>query len=390
LTRAGVCALLVASLAASPSWVQAQQSKPEELRELRQRIDRLKQDLTAAEGARSEAVEALRESEQQISAANRRLRELGAEREKVRAELARITGETRQLQADVMARRQRLARLLYARYTEGEHSLLRALLAGDDPHGAARALVYQSYISRAEAQMIQQGREDLARLGALDVATREQSEALAAIERASRAERDTLRAKVAERRQLVARLAGDIKRGRKDLATAQQNETRLTRLIQELARAAKPPPRAGAKRPERDRTPVLGAFGGLKGQLRPPVRGEFAARFGDSKEMPVPSRKGVFFRAPEGEEVRAIAPGRIVFADWMRGYGNLVILDHGDGYLSIYGNNESVLKRVGDAVHAGDAVATVGASGGNDTSGLYFELRHQGKAFDPVPWLRVK
>jgi septal ring factor EnvC (AmiA/AmiB activator) len=80
----------------------------------------------------------------------------------------------------------------------------------------------------------------------------------------------------------------------------------------------------------------------------------------------------------------------VVFADWLRGYGNLLIVDHGDDYLSIYANNESVLKRVGDAVHAGDVVATVGASGGNESSGLYFELRHQGRAFDPVPWLGSK
>jgi septal ring factor EnvC (AmiA/AmiB activator) len=98
----------------------------------------------------------------------------------------------------------------------------------------------------------------------------------------------------------------------------------------------------------------------------------------------------VFFRAPEGDEVHAVAAGRVVFADWLRGYGNLLILDHGDDYLSVYANNESVLKRVGDAVHAGDAVATVGASGGNESSGLYFELRHQGRAFDPAPWLRSK
>jgi septal ring factor EnvC (AmiA/AmiB activator) len=98
----------------------------------------------------------------------------------------------------------------------------------------------------------------------------------------------------------------------------------------------------------------------------------------------------VFIRAPGGTDVKAIAPGRVVFADWMRGYGNLLILDHGDGYLSIYGNNESVLKRVGDGVHAGDAVATVGASGGGEASGLYFETRFQGRPFDPVPWLHPK
>jgi septal ring factor EnvC (AmiA/AmiB activator) len=121
-----------------------------------------------------------------------------------------------------------------------------------------------------------------------------------------------------------------------------------------------------------------------------PVRGEVANRYGSGTSDRSPSSKGLFFRAPAGTDVRAVAAGRVVFADWMRGYGNLLILDHGDGYLSIYGNNESVLRRVGDQVHAGDAVATVGSSGGNDSSGLYFEARFQGRAFDPLPWLHPK
>ena len=114
------------------------------------------------------------------------------------------------------------------------------------------------------------------------------------------------------------------------------------------------------------------------------------ARFGAQQQAASPSPKGIFVRAPAGAGVQAVAGGRVVFADWMRGYGNLLIVDHGDDYLSIYGNNEAVLKRVGDAVHAGDVVATVGTSGGNESAGLYFELRHQGRAFDPVPWLQSR
>jgi septal ring factor EnvC (AmiA/AmiB activator) len=98
----------------------------------------------------------------------------------------------------------------------------------------------------------------------------------------------------------------------------------------------------------------------------------------------------LFIRSPSGQEVRAVASGRVVFADWLRGFGNLLIIDHGKGYLTIYGNNESVLKQVGEPVRTGDAVATVGASGGNMESGLYFEIRHEGKAFDPLRWVSLK
>jgi septal ring factor EnvC (AmiA/AmiB activator) len=130
-----------------------------------------------------------------------------------------------------------------------------------------------------------------------------------------------------------------------------------------------------------------GAFAAQKGQLRAPVTGKVAAKFG-TKRGDGPSWKGVFIRAAEGSDVRAVAAGRVVFAEWLRGFGNLIIVDHGGQYMSIYGNNQALLKRAGDIVKAGDPIASAGNSGGNEESGLYFELRHQGTAFDPAGWIK--
>ena len=129
-----------------------------------------------------------------------------------------------------------------------------------------------------------------------------------------------------------------------------------------------------------------GAFASMKGRLRTPVSGAVTASFG-AKRGSGPSWKGVFIKAPEGSEVRAVAAGRVVFASWLRGFGNLIIVDHGSQYLSIYGNNQSLLKRVGDAVRGGDHIAAAGNTGGIEESGLYFELRHRGKAFNPAGWV---
>ncbi len=128
------------------------------------------------------------------------------------------------------------------------------------------------------------------------------------------------------------------------------------------------------------------AFAGQRGKLKMPVKGELLATFG-TRRAEGPAWKGVFIKAPEGSEVRAAGAGEVVFADWMRGFGNLLIVDHGGQYMSIYGNNQAVLKRPGDRVKAGDVVATVGNSGGNEQSGLYFEMRHQGRAIDPLSWM---
>ena len=130
-----------------------------------------------------------------------------------------------------------------------------------------------------------------------------------------------------------------------------------------------------------------GAFASLRGRLGAPVSGSVAARFG-SRRGEGPTWKGMFIKAAEGAEVRAVAQGRVVYSDWMRGFGNLIIIDHGGEYLSIYGNNQSLLKRAGDMVRPGEAIASAGNTGGNEESGLYFELRHRGKAFDPASWVK--
>jgi septal ring factor EnvC (AmiA/AmiB activator) len=131
-------------------------------------------------------------------------------------------------------------------------------------------------------------------------------------------------------------------------------------------------------------------FSTLRGSLRLPVRGELTGRYGAPRGAAGGEAKGVFIRAQAGQPVRAVGRGQVVYADWMRGFGNLLILDHGENYLSIYANNEALLKQVGDAVSAGEAVATTGSSGGNEETGLYFELRHLGRAFDPLRWVKLK
>jgi septal ring factor EnvC (AmiA/AmiB activator) len=188
------------------------------------------------------------------------------------------------------------------------------------------------------------------------------------------------------------KVSRQIEKQRREISTLKRDETRLTRLVERLSKMlarAKPPPGVRNERlPEG--TPVTGAFGQLKGRLSLPVRGELKNRFGGPREGSGVLWKGLFIASQTGQEVKAIAPGRVVFADWLRGFGNLLIIDHGDGYMSLYGNNESLFKQVGDPARSGEAVAAVGNSGGNMDSGLYFEIRHQGVAFDPLGWVSLR
>ena len=131
-------------------------------------------------------------------------------------------------------------------------------------------------------------------------------------------------------------------------------------------------------------------FDQLKGKLALPVKGEITNRFGTSRPDSTVLWKGLFLRTSAGQPVKAVAAGQVVFADWLRGFGNLLIVDHGKGYMSLYANNETLLKQVGEMLRGGDTIAAVGNSGGNKDSGLYFELRHESKPLDPMNWVATK
>ena len=131
-------------------------------------------------------------------------------------------------------------------------------------------------------------------------------------------------------------------------------------------------------------------FEQLMGKLALPVKGVVSNRFGTARPDSTVLWKGLFIKAPTGQPVRAIAAGQVVFADWLRGFGNIIIVDHGDAYMSLYGNNETLYKQVGDRIQGGETIATVGNSGGNSDSGLYFELRHESHPLDPMKWLAKK
>lgn len=357
---------------------------------LRGRIEALKKNLADAEEDRSEASDGLRASEHGVSEANRVLHNIGARQRAARADLARVGQQARALEAGIAAQQSQLGRLLALRHASGQQGYLRLLLSGRDPNQTARDLHYFGYISRAQADFIRALRKNLAELARLAREAAGKSAELAGLAAQQREGRKVLLGQQAERRKVIAKLATQIRSQRREIKSLQRDETRLSRLVEELGKVISP--RGTGKRNEKlpESGGDAGVFAALKGKLRLPTRGELINRFGTPRSDSGVMWKGLFIRSASGEEVRAVAAGRVVFAEWMRGFGNLMIIDHGQSYLTIYGNNEALLKQAGDAVRIGDAVATVGNSGGNPDSGLYFEIRHQGKAFDPLRWVSLK
>jgi septal ring factor EnvC (AmiA/AmiB activator) len=339
----------------------------------------------------------LRESERAISDTSRRLFELAAEQRSVRNQLGRIQARRGKLAASVRAQQELLADQLYQQYLGGRSEPLRLVLSLRDPNELARRMQYLSYIYKARAGLIAGLKGDLAELNELSTQTRAREQDLQRLQADQARQHDELTRERREHRAVLAKVSKDVARQRREVGNLKRNEERLSRLVQRLAREIAPraraPVRREAPRVRNERLPeggLSGPFRELKGSLRLPVRGELANRFGSPREGGGLPWKGLLIRAPAGEHVRAVAHGRVVFADWLRGFGNLLILDHGDGYLSLYGYNEALFKQVGDGVGGGEPIGAVGSSGGSAETGLYFEIRYQGRPIDPLTWVALK
>jgi murein hydrolase activator len=380
-------AVCAGAAAAAPASI----AQKEELGQLRGRIDALQKRLAASEETKNEAVDALRESERAISETSRMLHELAAQQREVNARLDELQEQSRLTAADIDVQQARLAQLLYQQYIGAQPDALKLLLNREDPNRIARELHYLAHLSRARAELIRGLRSNLERVNELARATRQQSAELAAIDAEQRAQRRQLESKKRARKVVLVSVSRQIETQRREISTLKRDENRLSRLVEQLSRMlARSHPDALRNERLPDASDDGSPFNQLKGRLNLPVRGELRNRFGSPREDSGLSWKGLFIAAPAGHEVKAIAAGRVVFADWLRGFGNLLIIDHGGGYMSLYGNNESLYKQVGATVRGGETVAVVGNSGGNTNSGLYFEIRHQGKAFDPLGWVNLK
>ena len=427
--------LLASSLFATPA-AGAGKDVPEKpkaaLDEIHQRLESLKKELSSSTEAHAEAADALKKSEKAISEANRKLYDLKQQQQESSQALQSLQRQKSVHETALKQQQALLDQQLYQQYLHGKPSQAQVLLQQQDPNTAARQLHYFGYVSQARKELMDAAAANIAQIEALNAEASKTLERLDSLQEQQEKEREELQQQKNQRDKLVKQLSSKISAQRNEIDKLKRDEQRLTQLMERLAKAAreqaarekvarekaekaarekaqreasreKPgqPAEKSATKPAsgkivgRNETLPSNAFDGtnfasLKGKLNLPVRGEITNRFGSSRADTGISWKGLFIRATEGSEVKSVASGQVVFADWLRGFGNLIIVDHGSGYMSLYGNNQAVLKQVGDNVKGGDTIAAVGNSGGNEQHGVYFELRHQSKPFDPLSWSIVK
>lgn len=368
-----------------------------ELDEVQNRIRALEAEIARTRASHGEETAAMAEAERAVSQARRKLRDLTRQRSTAERELTAAETERQRVLARIEERRAELAALLRRHYMHGGSDVA-PFLAGGDPNQIARDAHYMEHLGRARLALIDGLRADEREQQRLAAEAAERRDRIAALEAEQRREQAQLETVLARRAAVVAELSGRLRGQEGQIGELRDNEQQLGRVIellqQQAARRAAQPatPSAPVTRidtgPLAEAAPAGAAFRNLRGRLGFPVRGELAGRFGAQRGDGGTRWRGIYIRANDGEEVLAVAGGEVVFSDWLRGYGNLIIVDHGDDYLTIYAHNDSLLRVVGERVTGGEPIASVGASGGMPESGLYFELRHKGEPVDPMVWMR--
>jgi septal ring factor EnvC (AmiA/AmiB activator) len=361
---------------AAPAGAQDPAELERELDEIRRQIEQI-QDRLDADLARRDS------GQQALAQAERALAEAGRARQQTRERLARTTASIAALVqridvtgATIDQTAERLAAQLELVYQQGLPSRLQLLLNQDDPRRLRRHLAYHGHLSRQRLALI----EELQRLRQSLVedqsALERQQASLAELEGVQAATTARIEQERANREQALGEIDARITTDSERIAQLQGNAEELEALLEQLVQALK-------EVPMDVEVPSILA---LAGELAPPLEGRLLQRFGDPRGGEV-RWTGWLLGAPAGAQVRAIAHGRVAYADWLRGYGMLAIIDHGDGVMSLYGHNETLFKGVGSWVNPGDVIASVGRSGGADVEGLYFEIRRDGEPVDPSAWL---
>lgn len=372
-------ALVITLCASAPGVIAASPKKTEaELRALNERIERMTQQVSRDALERERQSAGLRAAEMSLGQARGELGRLNREYTDHASRRSAMAQSKEQEQQSLDRQRAALAGQLRAAYMIGREEPLKLLLNQRDPLHSGRVYVYYSYFGRARADQIAQIQRHVQHLDEIDGELEQQQSELANLKSAQQQQLQQLERARNDRQSVLTSFNAAAHTHEENLVRLKTQQADLERLLKELDHSLKsvPPPDNAT------------AFGRSRGLLNWPVSGRISARFGAKRASDV-SWEGVVIATERGAQVSAVAAGRVVYADWLPGLGLLVIVDHGEGYMSLYGHNDRLLKAVGDPVTPGEAVAAAGDTGGRASPELYFEIRRAGKPVDPAPWFRT-
>jgi len=355
----------------------AQDVSQEKLAELQVELRARQQVLENNKASAQELEQVLKRSELEIAKVAKALAQNKQQLNSVLAEEEALVDEQEGLKEAIRQQQSLLSSQLKSAFMAGHYDYAKMLFYQEDARNFERVITYYQYLAKARQQEITRFRDNVARLEAVTEELAEKAESLLALRKTQESQRGVLLTRQDDRKQTLAKLNKTIASESGRIATLQANEKALLDAI-EAARIAAERAAARAK-------VSLDGLAKLKGKLLVPVEGHIRKLFGNRRQGQV-RWKGIIIDGSEGEAVKSVASGKVLYADWLRGFGLVAIVDHGEGYMSVYGHNQALLKQAGDDILSGESIALVGRSGGQDYPNLYFEIRHKGKALNPTAW----
>ncbi len=372
---------LSASLLLSPAVMSDDKA---EMEKLQKEIAEMQKELKKVEGARTSVQQDLQKNETQMGELQKKVEKIQRDINEQDKQIDNLHKERDDLQKARDKQQKQAAEQVRAAYELGLQPQFKVFLNQESPERISRMMKYHSYFMAAHAEKMKTYIETIKHLTELEPQIAQKMEVLSGIKHQLDKEQNQLAQAQAQRKETLAKINHTISSKDRELQDMQEDRRQLQALLQKVARATThlattpsyvPLPSAGEK------------FSSRKGRLPWPTQGQIAHRFGSSQVEGQLQWNGILINANSGQQVIAIHYGRVVFADYFRGQGLLVIIDHGEGFLTLYAHNQQLLKKAGDPVKAGESIASVGNSGGQNDTGLYFEIRFDGKAVDPVLWL---
>ena len=370
-------ALAVALLLAVPGIADDRAARERELRAVQQKIEKLSRAIEVKEDSKSRYIKQLKSIERSIGAVNRKIRAMSRRIADKKAELKALRADRLEAQRRLSRESDLLAEQIYVAFTLGREEKVRLLFSQQDPARLQRNLVYYQYFSNARAELIGEVQRNIDRILETEALIRKARQDLEKSQVALRSQEASLKKDLGKRKNIIATLDTQLEKQGGDLARLREEAEQLQQLIDSIQQILDDAPEGEITRE---------AFADLRGKLAWPVEGKLRRLYGRRKPRSDLRWQGIVIEAEGGSEVRAVSHGRVAFADWLRGFGNLIIIDHGDAYLSLYGHNESLFKAAGDWVEAGEVISSVGSSGGQPRPALYFEIRKRGKPQNPTAW----
>jgi len=372
--------MLVAGLVIGPFAIAADKATSEkQLKSVLRKIDKLKQAIDVKEDSKSQYIKQLKSIEGDIGKLGQKIRVLGKEIGSKKSELKSLRATRLEHQRQLSRENEYLAEQVYAAFTLGRQEKVKLLFSQQDPQKLQRNLVYYQYFSNARVDLINAVQGNIDKIIETEQLIQQARLDLEKNQQALNAQKKQLDQDLGKRKIIISSLDKQLKEQGGNLSRLTDEAAQLQNLIKSIEKLFLDAPESEISRK---------SFAKLKGKLAWPLKGKLRKLFGRTKPQSNLRWQGVKIEAASGNHVMAVSHGRVAFADWLRGLGNLIIIDHGNSYLSLYGHNESLFKTAGEWVEAGDVISSVGSSGGEQKAGLYFEIRKKGKPQNPTRWCK--